>query len=90
MEFSEFAAWLRREVEEGHLLQSQMNDLLVQRTIFDNSRSLLESEFRMRAVGFVAGQRQVADSVGELLDGARKSFPSQMLYFETIGYRLFG
>jgi hypothetical protein len=87
--FEEFVAWLGQEFLQGRLQEYQVGDLLVQRRLFDENRSVLESEFRNRAVGYVANERQIADSVGPLLDLAAEAFPSRMLYFEPIGYRIF-
>ena len=88
MEFDEFEVWLREELQEGRLLESQLVDLLEQRRTFDEARSFLESEFRRSVVGFVANERRSATSVTELLDFASHEFPGRMLYFELIGHPL--
>jgi hypothetical protein len=71
---------------EGRLAEYQVADLLAQRRLFDDNRRLIESEFRLKAVGYVASERRAADSVRALLDVAARLFPGRMLYFETIGY----
>ncbi len=89
MNFEEFARWLRQELREGRLFEHQVIDLLAQRILFDRKRNLLESEFWLRVVGFVANEQMVSDSTGALLKDAAQRFPGRMLYFEPVGFRLF-
>ncbi len=89
MTFEEFAVWLHQEVREGRMQQSQLTDLLTQRSLFDRNRKVLEAEFLFKVVGYVAETRQIADSVSALLRLAATLHPGQMLYFEPIGYRVF-
>src|SRR5262249_54551212 len=87
--FEEFAQWLRGELQAGRLTEFQVADLLAQRLLFDNDRSWMEIEFRLKVVGYVANQRHVTDSASALLQEAAQLFPSRMLYFEPIGFRMF-
>jgi hypothetical protein len=87
--FEEFAAWLGEEMREGRLEEYQVADLLAQRLMFDERRSMIESEFRRQAVGYIANDLQAAGSVAALLDQTARAFPDRMLYFEPIGYRFF-
>jgi hypothetical protein len=86
--FEELATWLGQELREARLEEYQVADLLAQRLLFDRNRRMIESEFRLKAVGYVANDLQIGDSVSALLDQAKR-FPDRMLYFETIGYRFF-
>jgi hypothetical protein len=90
MDFEAFSVWLRQEYIEKGILASQMDDLLGQRRLFDAEREFIESEFRMHVVGYVADERQVTDSTMELLERVIERFPGRMVYFEPIGYSLFG
>ncbi len=71
------------------MFEYQLADLIVQRLLFDENRSWMETEFRLKIVGFVANQRHVSESVTSLLKLSAESFPGRMLYFEPIGFRIF-
>ena len=89
MNYEEFAEWLRQELREHRLAESQVDDLLSQRLLFDNNRGSIETEFRLKVVGFVADEFYVKSSVSALLDYAAHMHPNRMLYFEPIGFRIF-
>jgi hypothetical protein len=88
MTHEEFASWLRDEVGSERMTQPEMNDLLHQKELFENSRSIIEAENNRRVVGYVADQRWVADSTHGLIDSAKARFPDRMIYFEPIGFTL--
>jgi hypothetical protein len=90
MDFEAFSIWLRQEYQDRGILASQLDDLLKQRQLFDANREFIESEFQLHVVGYVADERQITDSTVELLDMVIERFPGRMVYFEPIGYSLFG
>jgi len=85
----EFEAWLHQELGADRIDASQVDDLLQQRRLFDESRMVIESEYLGQVIGFVADHLEVAESASELLNRAEEIYPGRMLYFESVGYRLF-
>lgn len=89
MSFEEFVAWLVRELGAGMIEELQVADLIAQRTLFDQQRTMIEQEFRMRVAGYVANQLRSGSTIRELVSHAQNEFPGRMIYFEPIGYRAF-
>lgn len=85
MTYEEFSTWLTELVEEGGLQPDEREDLLEQRRLFDQERSLIQREFPGLVVGFVEGNRVYSSSVTELLDTAEHFFHGQ-IYFEPVAY----
>jgi hypothetical protein len=91
MNEQEFLNWLQTLLAEGNLTNEQVADLRRQRELFDAERSIIETQFLGHAVGYIADERWVEDSVPDLLDRAVSAFDgSCQLYFEPIGYTAFG
>ena len=91
MNEQEFLNWLGTLVTEGKLTTEQVTDLRQQRQLFDSERQSIETGFQGHAVGYIAGERWVEDSVPDLLDRAVSVFSgSRQLYFEPVGYTAFG
>jgi|GEM_PF-6008965 len=88
MTHEEFASWLLDEVQHDRMTQTQMEDLLAQKALFDSHRTEIEDSFRWHVVGYVNAERQVTDTVHHLLDLARELFPGRMTYFEPVGFDL--
>lgn len=88
MTSEEFVIWLRVEVGNQRMTESEMNDLLEQKRLFDDERSIIESKYYRRVVGYIAGHRRVANGIHQLIDGAKAQFPDKMIYFEPIGFTL--
>jgi hypothetical protein len=88
MTHEEFVDWLRDEVRNERMSESEMDDLLRQKRLFDGERSIIESEYYRRVVGYVAGYRRVANGIHELIDAAKAQFPDNMIYFEPVGFTL--
>jgi hypothetical protein len=85
----EFTAWVLTMSSEGRIDQSQVEPVLAQRALFDAQRSEITEAFPQQVVGFVRGERIVADSVDALLNEARR-VSDDLIYFEPIGYAAFG
>jgi hypothetical protein len=83
--YEEFAAWIRSLVQQGRLAESDASDILEQRRLFDEQRSIIEAEFDGAVVGIVAGERITRHTTAELLDAARAGFSGRLVYFEPIG-----
>jgi hypothetical protein len=90
MTFEEFVGWTRNLVEVGELGAGEADDLVSQRSAFEEVRTSLATEFDQQVVGFQNGQLLVADSVGALMTAARVRSPGSLVYFEAIGYDPFG
>jgi len=88
MTHEEFVNWLRDEVSNERMTQGEMDDLLAQKSLFDNNRSVIELEYNQLIVGYVAGQQRIADRIHELIDAAKMQFPGKMIYFEPIGFHI--
>jgi len=88
MTHEEFVTWLADEVRGRRMDEAQMQDLLRQKTYFDESRSEFERSLTGSIVGYVAGQQKVAQGLHELLDEVKIQFPGKMIYFEPIGFFL--
>jgi hypothetical protein len=89
----EFQTWVQALLLEGRINSAQMSSVLAQRALFDSQRTEIEisENFRQRVVGFVRGERLVADSVDSLLNAAtRESGDGDLVYFEPVGYAAFG
>jgi hypothetical protein len=86
---SEFAEWLEAEVADNRMTTGQQQDLLDQKRIFENQRSIIEEQYRYQIVGIVAGQLRVGREVHALLGESKMQFPGRMIYFEPIGFHLF-
>jgi hypothetical protein len=85
MGFEEFVAWIRGLAERGHLTWEQAEDVIRQRALFDEQRSMLEVEYAGLAIGFIADQLVVRPGVGPLLNAARNSSQGErQLYFEEM------
>ena len=85
---AEFAQWLRTEAENGRMTFEQMRDLLDQKALFDRAVSGERDFLLGRLIGYVGGQRLESSDIHSLVDAAKRSFPSRMLYFEAIGFDL--
>ena len=85
---AEFVQWLDNEVDGNRITSEQRQDLIDQKRIFEVQRRLIEQEHRYKIVGFVAGERRVAQEIHALLDTSKAQFPSRMIYFEPIGFQL--
>lgn len=88
MTHEEFVNWLSDEVSNERMTHSEMKDLLHQKELFDSNRSLIETEYNWRIVGYVADQQRVAEDIHELIDAAKEQFSDRMIYFEPIGFTL--
>ena len=88
MTHQEFQNWLQDEVQNQRMTSSQMNDLLTQKTLFDNNRTYIELTFQSRVVGYVNDQMRVADTLHNVLNQSIQLFPGRMIYFEPIGFDL--
>ena len=89
MTHEEFVQWLADEVQSERMTKSEMDDLLSQKTLFDQNRFTIESQFTRRVVGYVEGTRLNDESLHGLIDKANEKFPNKMIYFEPIGFNLF-
>lgn len=85
MDSEEFVAWVQSLVQQGRLNPEGANDVLEQRRLFDQQRSIIETEFNGSVVGIVAGEQIVRQTTTELLDFAAASFEGRLVYFEPIG-----
>ncbi len=85
MDSEVFAAWIRSLVQLRRLANEEANDILEQRRLFDEQRSIIEAEFDGSVVGLVAGQRIARQTTTELLDSAAADFGRRQVYFEPIG-----
>lgn len=91
----EFRAWLQDEVNNGRMLPGQMYDLLDQKVLFaqnfgsEDDPQPRRGNYRLKIVGYVAGQLRVASEIHALINSARSEFPHRMIYFEPIGFDLF-
>lgn len=83
-------ARLARELSSGQMTQAEVDDLLEQKAKFDSNRQAIERDHQGHAVGYVAGQMLVADSVPELVERAKADYPGRMAYVEGVGYDPFG
>jgi hypothetical protein len=90
---TEFQAWLRELVENGHMTRPQMNDLMSQKALFnlrfgerDDPR---RRDFLHRIVGYIADQLIEGRDIHTLINQAESDFPDRMLYFEPIGFDLY-
>ena len=85
MNYEEFVQWTDDLLEQGRLDHEQAIDAQSQRALFDEQRSVIETELLGRAVGFLAGERLEADSVSALLDRAVGAYGgTRQLYFESL------
>jgi hypothetical protein len=85
---AEFAQWLNDEVEANRITGGQRDDLLSQKALFENQRTLIEQSYRNQIVGFVGGIMQVALDIHVLLESSKSQFPGRTIYFEPIGFHL--
>jgi hypothetical protein len=81
----EFAAWVQSLVQQRRLATEEANDVLEQRRLFDEQRSIIEAEYDGSVVGLVAGERIACRTTAELLDSAAANFGARLVYFEPIG-----
>ncbi len=86
MSDADFREWLNDEVAHERMTTTQRDDLLEQKKHFDANRSQIEMQHPSRVVGYVAGCVEVTDTVQELFQKARTSYPDKMVYFEPIGF----
>jgi hypothetical protein len=80
----EFVNWLSYEVSNDRMTQAEMNDILSQKQLFDGNRSIIETEYNRKVVGYIANQLIVASGIHELIDAAKEKFPDNIIYFEPI------
>lgn len=85
----EFRDWLDDEVAHGRMTPVQRKDLLDQKTNFDHDRETLQRQYQQQVVGYANGQREVGDTVHEVLRQAQVHNPGRMVYFEPIGFDLY-
>jgi hypothetical protein len=85
----EFRDWLNDEVRDGRLNPRQRDDLLQQKSYFDENRIRNQQAYPHQVVGYVGGTRVTGGTVREILNQARESRPGGMVYFEPIGFDLF-
>lgn len=85
MNFEEFQQWLRQLVSEGRLQLDEYEDLLEQRRLFDDKRSIIERDHPGTVVGFVRGHKIVAATAQDLLSEA-DTYGGQ-IYYEDISPR---
>lgn len=86
---SDFETMLKEQVEAGQMQQSEMDDLLAQKKLFDDNRQTIEKEHKFKYVGYVNGEMLVAGTMHALLAEARKKHPGKQTYFEKAGDVLF-
>ena len=82
MNLEELTAWLDSLVDQGRMRADERDSLIRQRSLFDEYRELLESQFPGVVVGFVEDERIIAPTIDELLDQA--SAKDSPIYFENI------
>jgi hypothetical protein len=80
-----FALWVRSLVQERRLTNDEADDILEQRRLFDEQRSIIEAEFDGSVIGLVSGQRIARRTMTELLDLAAVDFRGRQVYFEPMG-----
>jgi hypothetical protein len=88
MTHEEFVNWLADEMSNERMTRPEMDDLLRQNRWFDGDRSVIETEYKGRVVGYVANELRVAEGAHELIDEAKTKFPDKMIYFEPVGFTL--
>ncbi len=86
---SEFETMLKDNVAAGQMKQSEMDDLLAQKAVFDANRESINANHDKKVVGYCNGEMFVGDTMHLLLAQTRAKHPGKMTYFETIGYELF-
>jgi hypothetical protein len=86
---AEFRDMLEQDVREGRMTPQQRDDLLEQKSYFDQHRAEIEQQHPHRVVGYVNGTREVGSTVHEVLNKARERFPGRMVYLEPVGTEFF-
>jgi hypothetical protein len=85
----EFRDWLSDEVAGKRMTPAQQDDLMLQKSLFDLSRTRIQQIHRNEVVGYVGSRELSAKTVQELFAQAHQLFPKRMIYFEPIGFDLF-
>ena len=82
-EHEQFVRRLAKEVASGGMSAAQRDDMLEQKSLFDQALDDNRVAHRCHVVGYIGGQKLVAESVPDLLREA-KNHPGKMLYFEEL------
>lgn len=85
MNYEELQSWLLALAEQGRFERDEVDDLLRQRRLFDENRSMIEEQYQQRVVGYVANELVFGDRITEVLDRARST--GRLVYFEPVGFR---
>jgi hypothetical protein len=86
---SEFLDMLERLIREGQMTPQQRDDMLEQKSYFDQHRAEIEQQHRYRVVGYVNGTQVVGGTMHDVLNQAKERFPGRMVYLEPIGFEFF-
>lgn len=88
MTHNEFIQWLAGEVQSERMTQNEMDELISQKELFEENRSMIETHFSRRVVGYVDGNLMNDERIHGLIDRANEKSPGKMIYFEPIGFTL--
>lgn len=76
---------LEEHVLAGALTQTQMDELLAQKAVFDSNRETIRADHHLKVVGYCNGEKFVGDTIHLLLAQTKAAHPGKLTYFENIG-----
>jgi len=80
---------LSTDVRNKVMKESDKQEILEQKKIFDSKRKEIEKDRKGDVVGFADGNMIVGETVHEVMDSAKKKYPGKLVYFEALDYGLF-